>query len=232
MEDTVLFLHGFALDGRLWRPQLAVFPGGVAPDLPGFGAAPKSGQSAARAVAASCEGPVHVVGLSLGGAVAVDFALAFPERVRSLTLIDAVLKGRPTGIRAFEKCSALAREGKLAEATEAWLADPLFDGPRRKPAVFAALREMARDYRGEHWAGRASTSFEVADPAARLGSIAVPALVIAGADDLPTFRAMSDEYAAALPRARKIVLEGVGHLANLEAPEAVNAALSEHFAAA
>jgi pimeloyl-ACP methyl ester carboxylesterase len=223
----------------MWRPQVVALRDAyrvVTVDLPGFGPAPADigEQSAARALAevlaAVTDEPSHVAGLSLGGAVAIDLALTFPERVRSLTLISALLRGRPAGIRAWADAAALAKEGDLERAREAWLGDDLFASTRARPAVLASVREMARDYSCDHWRDRMTTRFEIADPASCLAEIDVPALVLVGEHDLPTFHAMADEYAAALPRATREVVSGAGHLSNLEAPESVNARLSRFFA--
>jgi 3-oxoadipate enol-lactonase len=235
---TVLLIHGFALDARMWAPQVAALSGAfrvVAVDLPDFGPAPVSvgEKSAAQAVADVLDaldgGPAHVVGLSLGGAVAVDLALAFRERVRSLALIDALLLGRPAGIRSWANAAAHAKAGELEAARAAWVGDELFASARTRPELLAAVSAMTADYTGAHWCGRASTRFEVSDPAARLGELDLPALVLVGEHDLPTFRAMADEYAAALPRVTYEVLAGAGHLANLEVPDRVNALFSRHF---
>jgi pimeloyl-ACP methyl ester carboxylesterase len=236
---TVLLIHGFALDARMWAPQLAALRGGfrvVTVDLPDFGPAPVSvgPHSAARAIADVLDAvdgaPAHVVGQSLGGAVAVDLALAFRARVRSLTLVDALLLGRASGIRGYADAAAHARAGEMDRARAAWLGDDLYAAARARPEVFAAVRAMAADYAGEHWRGRASTIFEVNDPAPRLAELDLPALVLCGALDLPTFRAMADEYASRLPRATRHEIAGAGHLANLEAPEAVNGHLLRFLA--
>src|SRR5262249_49495856 len=146
----------------------------LAPDLPGFGprsAANSSDQTLARAVMDYCDThsifDAHFVGLSLGGAVAIDLALTFPERVRSLCLVDALLRQRPSGILESEQCVALAKAGRMPEATETWLNDPLFASARQRTELFARLKEMAADYDGGHWSGRRSLRFEVEDPASR-----------------------------------------------------------------
>src|SRR5262249_42493809 len=151
------------------RAQLATFDGALAPDLPGFGPRPApTDLTLSRAVAQACDAHgldrVHLCGLSLGGAVAVDFALAFPERLRSLTLVDALLRGRKSDIRAWDGCVAAAREGRLADARKAWIADPLFDGARKNEVVLRALEAMAADYDGAHWTGTATSRFEIGDP--------------------------------------------------------------------
>ena len=233
---AVLLVHGFALDGRAWQPQIAEFERDhrvVTVDLPGFGPRPAKegpGTSDARAALDVLDAlgidRAHVVGHSLGGAVAFDLALAFPRRLMSLTLVDALLRGKPHGIAAWSRCAELARSGRQSEAIDVWLADPLFGAAVSLAAVADQLRAIVADYGGAHWRGEANTRFEHAEPpGVRLAEVRAPALVIVGDRDLPTFRAMSDEYAAALPDARKVVIAGSGHCPNLEAPARFNAAL-------
>jgi pimeloyl-ACP methyl ester carboxylesterase len=237
----VLFLHGFGLDARMWRPQVAALRAShcvITVDLPDFGPSPVSvgTQTAAGALVelldAVTSGAVHVVGLSLGGAVAVDLALAFPTHVRSLTLIDTPLLGRRTGIGAWLDAAALAKAGNLDEAREAWLNDPLFACARVQPQVLASVREMTADYSGDHWRGIATTRFEVADPFPRLREIKVATMVLVGEHDLPSFHAEAEVYACEIPRAIRDVVAGAGHLANLEAADIVNAHLARFLASA
>jgi pimeloyl-ACP methyl ester carboxylesterase len=238
-RPAIVFLHGFALDGRMWGPQVDAFGGSyrvAAPNLPGFGAAARpSDESWARAVAEICDSlsiaDAHFVGLSFGGAVAVDFAQTFPARVRSLTLVDALLRGRAPGIAASEHCVSHAKAGRIREAAACWLGDPLFAAARKRADSFARLQEIAADYDGGHWSGRIAGRFEVADPASRLEAIKVPTLVVVGSEDLATFRAMADEYAAKIPGARKVVLDGVGHMSSWEDPATFNATLRDFLAA-
>jgi pimeloyl-ACP methyl ester carboxylesterase len=169
----VLFVHGFALDARVWEAEIAAIRDrhrAIAIDLPGFGPdarAARPGVSDARAALEVLDqlevDRVHVVGHSLGGAVAVDFALAFPHRVRTLTLVSALLRGRDPGIAAWSRCKELARAGKLSEAREAWMNDPLFAPAHERPAAAAQLRALVSDYGGAHWTGDTATTFESAE---------------------------------------------------------------------
>ncbi len=241
--SAIVFLHGFGLDGRMWEPQLEALRGShrsLAVDLPGFGPKPapaSPGLTTARTVLDMLDEMnierVHVVGHSLGGAIAADFALAFPHRVRTLVLVAAPMRGSNAGIVAWDRCVALARENRMNEAREAWLGDPLFASANADPATSSLLRAMVTDYGGAHWRDEISTTFESAAPPtlARLAELRLATLVIAGDKDLPTFLAMADAYASTLPRAKKIIIPGAGHMPNLEAPAAFNEALATFFSA-
>ena len=236
----MLFVHGFGLDARMWQPQIEALADKhrtIAVTLPGFGPNPTTssdGVSAARAILEVLDSlnveRAHVVGHALGGAVAADFALAFPHRVRTLVLVAALLRGRNSGIASWTPAATLAREGNMTAAAKTWLADPLFASAMANPDLAPQLREFASDYGGAHWRDEITTTFESADPPGeRLASITAPTLVVVGTEDLPTFRAMADEYATTVPRARKVELSGAGHMASLEASPAFNAALRNFF---
>jgi pimeloyl-ACP methyl ester carboxylesterase len=234
---AVLLLHGFALDHRLWSGQLASFSVRhrvVAPTLPDFGPRPRRvAMTTARAVVDLMDslgiGEAHVVGLSLGGAVAVDMALAFARRVRSITLVDALLRGRPTGLGEYAVAAEHARAGRLDEARRAWLGGALFAPTLARDDVRDRVLEMVADYDGAHWAGQASTAFEIAEHEPRLQEISCPALVVVGELDTAPFRAMTDAYTAAIPGARRVVLPRCGHLANLEAAPAFDELVLSFF---
>ena len=224
----VTFLHGFALDGRMWRAQVAALEAThrtLTLDLPGFGpcgAAAAGAHCPAEALREVLDGAAiertHLVGHSFGGAVAVDFALAYPGRVLSLTLVDALLLGRSAGIGAWARCVELSRQGLYDEARRAWTEDPLFASARANAEAASALEAMARDYACGHWAGKVTSRWLSEDPASRLGEIRVRATVIDGEIDTPSFRAMAAEYAERLSSAHRVTLPGVGHMGNLESP--------------
>jgi pimeloyl-ACP methyl ester carboxylesterase len=167
----------------------------------------------------------HVVGLSLGGAVAVDMALAFAPRVRSLVLVDALLRGRFTGLVEYAAAAEHARAGRLDKARRAWAGGALFAPALARDDVRDRVLEMVADYDGAHWIGKASTTFEIAEHEPRLREISCPVLVVVGELDTEPFRAMAGAYAAAIPGARYVVLRQCGHLANLEAAPAFNEAV-------
>mgnify|MGYP000138548352 CR=1 FL=1 len=229
-------LHGFALDSRMWADQAAALAGRfqvIGYDLRGFGrsslpAGPFAHVDDLSVLLDRLGLPrAHVMGLSLGGGVAIDFALAYPERVASLIAVDSTLGGFPW-TKDWSPPGRAARSQGLAAARSVWLEDELFAPAMTQPAVAARLRQMAADYSGWHWLNRSPERPLAGGPAYdRLGAIRAPALVVVGELDLPDFHRLAGHLAAHLPDVRRVVLPGVGHMSNMEAPAAFNAALLE-----
>ncbi len=235
-RPALVLLHGFALDARMWRRQVEAFAGEyrvLTLDLPGFGPqAAEAGQVDAaaevlRALRVARIDRAHFVANSYGAAVAADFALQYPDRVASLAFVGPLLLGRRTGIEAWARCVALASEGDRATAVEIWLDDPLFEGLRTDDELFEELRQIVLDYGGGHWTGAVSATWSDPDPGPSLKDLDIPALVVSGEQDIPSFLQMAEAYARTLPRARREIIAGAGHLANMERADEFNAALRE-----
>jgi len=243
-QPALVLLHGFALDSRMWRKQVEAFSHDhrvLTLDLPGFG--PQAPDLASgtqvdpsadvlRALDVARIDRAHLVANSFGAAVAADFALQHPDRVRSLTLVGPLLLGRRTGIEAWSRCVALANEGDRATAAEIWLDDPLFEGIRQDEELFEELRQMVLDYKGAHWTGQITSRWGDPDPLPSLRKLEIPALVVSGETDIASFTTMAEAYARTLPLARREILAGAGHLANLERSAAFNALLRDFLATA
>jgi len=225
VPPALVFLHGFALDSRMWRRQVEAFAPAyrvLTIDLPGFGPQAREvgevdpAAAVLHALDVAKLDHVHLIANSFGAAVAVDFALQHRERVRSLILSGPLLLGRRTGIEAWARCVALAAEGDRATAVELWLDDPMFDGLRHDEEMFEELRHIVLDYGGGHWTGKVASRWSDPDPVPSLRHLEVPALIISGEMDIPSFVSMAEAYAKTLPRGRRELLHGCGHLANIE----------------
>ena len=236
----VLLLHGFSFDTRLWDETFAA----LAPhyhviryDLRGFGQSawptgPYSHVEDACALLTHLGfDAAHVVGLSLGGSIAIDLAITHPERVRSLTVVDGILSGF-VWTKDWKPVNATARTVGLAEAKTLWLEDELFQPALAVPAAAARVRQMVADYSGWHWVNRDPA--RAIDPPAlqRLETLAAPTLVFIGQHDAPDFHRIADALEHHVPRAMKIYMEGVGHVPPLEAPERFNERLLSFLAQA
>jgi pimeloyl-ACP methyl ester carboxylesterase len=234
-RPALVMVHGFALDARMWRPQLAALAADyriLTVDLPGFGVQSRDvgevepAAELARALDACGLAHPHIVASCFGAAVAIDLALRHPDRIASLTLVGPLLLGRRTGIEAWGRCVALASEGDRVTAAEVWFDAPLFEGVRRDEELFDEVRQIVLDYRGAHWTGDVSSKWLEPDPLPRLRTLEIPTLIVSGERDASTFLQMADAYARALPRACRAIVRSAGHLPNLEQPSEFNALLA------
>ncbi len=232
----LVLIHGHGLDSRMWDDQFAPFAAYyrvMRYDLRGFGKSAPVGEIPYRHeedLAALLDhlemAGAAILGLSSSGAVAIDFALAYPAKTRALIAFDAALSGHAWSEEWSAQRKALRQTARTADAlaaNEQWLAHPLFAPALEQPAVAARLRQMVTDYSGWHWANRDPQHGYDSPATERLRDITAPTLVILGARDLPDFHVIADQIAEQIPNVRKIVLPGVGHMANMEAPEQFNA---------
>ncbi len=237
----LLLLHGFALDRRMWAPQLEGLSDRfrvVAYDTRGFGRSSMPGrhpfkhcEDAAALIEHLGLAPVVAVGHSIGGHHLLELALTRPDLVRGFAAIClSGLAGTPFPDEITATFAAIKRavraEGVPA-AKRAWAACGWFDSTRDDPALAGALDAMLADYSGWHWQN--DNPVENIDPpaAARLGELRVPALVVTGGRDIPYNATVAARLLSGIPGAAALHLPEVGHMANMEAPEAVNRALAE-----
>jgi len=248
----VVLLHAGVGDRRLWDGQLDAFAERhlvVRLDLRGFGDSPLPGGPFShvedvRALLDHLEVPrMALVGNSLGGRVALDFALAHPQRTAALVLVASALGGHEGSaeLNAFdEEEDALLEADKLDEAVELNLRTWL-DGPEREAApVPAELRRSVAEMQRRAFETllRACESSPPPGPVAwveppaagRLPGVAAPTLVIGGAHDLADFRAIAARLAAEIPGAESTVMD-TAHLPALERPEEFNRAVLDFLAA-
>lgn len=239
---AVVFLHGIGGDGTSWLPELDAMSGrcrAVAWDMPGYGGSPALPEMTFPALAAALTDLLgkleveraHLVGHSIGGMVALEFAARFPERVASLVLYaTSPAFGRPDGDwqRDFLKArlaplDAGKRMAELAPSiVENLVGDsPDTDGIARATAAMARVPEAA--YRA---AMQCLVTFDRRDA---LGGLAVPTLVMAGEHDDNAPAAMMERMAGKIPGAHYQVIPGAGHLAHFEQPAAFRAALDTFF---
>ena len=236
--DPLLLVHGLSLDTRMWDAQFAVFAERyrvVRYDVRGYGrSAAPDGTPYARTddqmalMAHLGITRAHILGLSMGGMLAVDFALDYPRATQTLIAVDSALSGYRWSDDWRARWQAMEATGDAEAAKRLWLAHPLFAPANEQPAVAAALAQMVADYSGFHFlrddGGRSSHAFK------RLEQIGMPALVVLVERDLPDFHAIAD-LLATRAHAQKVVIPGVGHMSPMEAPAAVNRIVLDFLAA-
>jgi 3-oxoadipate enol-lactonase len=238
----LVLLHAGICDRRMWdeqMPALADHFRVIRYDQRGFGQTPMPLGPFAHL--ADLEGLLlalgieraHLLGCSRGGSLALDFALAHPERVGGLVLVCSSPSGYqppqpvpesaqvPDLIAAFD-AGNLERAAELE--VQVWV-----DGPRRTPdQVSPAMR--ARVYEMDLQAMRIEAASQGQEHerkperpgAARLAEVRAPTLVIIGDQDAPISLSSGEALAAGIPGARRMVMAGTAHLPNMEQPALFN----------
>lgn len=232
--EAVVLIHGFTLDTRMWDDQflpLAHHFQVIRYDLRGFGKSavptnkPYSHVADLKALLDHLQIPqAHLIGLSKGGAIALDFALTYPSQVKSLVLIDTVLGGFSWSSEGSARDGLVwqrAQEGGIPAAKESWLAHPLFIPAHRQPSVAARLGQIVSDYSGWHFVNSNPEQGLEIPAAQRLAELKMPILAMVGEEDTPDFRQITQFITQQLPQTHEMVVSGVGHMANMEAPELV-----------
>jgi pimeloyl-ACP methyl ester carboxylesterase len=240
-EPTVVLLHGYTLDRTYWQPQVDALRGRyrvLVPDLRGFGdsALGEVDFNSSTVMAddvrtlldtLGLSEPIVLVGLSMGGSVAMTFADRYPERLRALVLADT--RAEPYDEQDRQGRLAVAdqveREQSTRAAREAIY--PLLMAPAgyQDPALVAHVQRMAA--RPTPAAIVATMRATAVRPDFRplLGKIACPTLVIVGEHDALTPPDAARVIQQSIPGAELAIIPGIGHLSNLEAPEAFNRVL-------
>jgi 3-oxoadipate enol-lactonase len=232
--DPVVFLHGFGLDFGMWDPQWQAFAQHhrvIRYDLRGYGGSslPQRRYSHVDDLLALIDflgaRPAHLVGLSLGGRVALRVAAEHPEAVRSLTLADPALDGHAwtaDWLQRWRKMTEAVKPGDVAAAKTLWREHIVFEPASQDSKVADALRVMIDRYSGWHLGYPDPGTAPARQVAEMLPSISVPTLVLVGELDLPDFQAIARRLAREMPQAELQTLAAVGHMSNMEAPGLFN----------
>lgn len=257
--EPALYVHGLGGSAQNWTDLAGLLAGrlaGQAIDLPGFGRSDPgrrytvtaSAVRVTRWIEHSGRGPVHLIGNSLGGAVAVRVAGLHPRLVRSLTLISPAmpfldprrsLQGRVLPLLAMpgsERLAArmltrIAPEEMVRQVVAACFADP---GRLSEQRLAEALEEVRLRYTVKHYPAaylRTLRGLVLAFLRAYLpganslwriaGRITAPTLVIGGLADRLVDVRVGPQVARAIPDSRLLMLRGVGHVAQMEDPHTV-----------
>ena len=225
---AIVFVHGTRLTRAAWAPQMEALSDTyrvVALDLPGHGVLADrvfttegAADEVGRVVAEAAGGRAVIVGLSLGGYVAMELAARAPDRVKGLVLSGATQEPVGMPITAYLALAwVLERfDGPGLDALNAWFFRARFPPGIAEPIVTAGFFSAGgaaalRDIIGRRFAPR-------------LAAYAGPVLILNGEFD-PLFRLGAGRFARAARDAHRVRLGGASHLANLDRPEAFNAAV-------
>ena len=233
-------IHGGLVDRRLWDDQFEVFAQHyrvIRYDLPGYGNSSVPTEpylitdDLYKLLRFLNVEKTYVMGLSMGGGIAIDFTLAHPEMVDALIPVAAGVSGFPapaTSQQQWAEIDALIEQGKIEEAVE--LENHMWtDGPNRTPDqvdvnVRRRVHEMnLHNYQRQTPDTSVPLPMDDATKAInRLKTIHVPTLVIVGDEDQPYIQTIADKLASDIAGAQKVVIPNTAHHLNMEQPATFN----------
>jgi pimeloyl-ACP methyl ester carboxylesterase len=234
---TLLFVHAGIADRRMWDDPIAALTpklGALRVDLRGFGDSDTDtdtqgwthAQDLADALDAARLSAVHVVAASFGAGVAMQLAMAYPERVRSLVLAPpggAMLLTMTSKLRTFiDAEEAALRAGDLDAAVEVNISTWVIGAGRTEADVPSEVRDRVRvmQRRAFQLAGQiGAPSDEEDQPFDRASTVSAPTLLIVGAHDLDTSIDAAHQWAEALPHAELEQWDDAAHLPSMELPD-------------
>ena len=237
----LLLLHGFPLTGASFWPQLDAPPKGtrlIVPDHRGFGqSAPGEGPTTMEAIASDALAlldelkisQLAVGGVSMGGYASMALLRLAPARVTRLVLVDTWCGAEDEAGKARREATAQELEAKGMEPLVAAMMPRLL-APEAPDEVRRRVEAMMRAGNPKAAAAAARGMGLRGDQRELLSRFAGPALVVVGSLDPITPPERARQMAGLIQGSRLLELEGAGHLANLERPEAFNAALGEFLA--
>jgi len=228
-RQPLVLVPGLSCDAALWDAQVR----GLA-DVAEIAVADTLSDASIAAMATRlldrAPGRFALAGLSMGGYVAMEVVRRAPGRVTRLALLD-------TNARADNKEQAALRRAAIRTARERGFESVLRGSlaqlvhPQADPAISEAVVAMALRVGLETFENQQAAIIGRIDALPGLGAVTVPALVLVGAQDRLTPPYHAEEMAAAIPGAVLCKVPECGHMATMERPEAVNAALREWLAA-
>ena len=234
-----IFLHGIGGNRTNWLDQLGEFGRyfhAAAWDARGYGnsddyeGALDFGDFAGdlrRVLDYFNAGRAHLIGLSMGGVIALDFAERFPNRVATLTLCDSLPGFTHLSEAQRAEFIRLRQEPLLAGKEPSDMAPAVARSLLSKNPRAGAYERLVASMAALHKQSYLKTIAGTVNYARRfeLENIAAPTHVVVGGEDTLTPPALSREMARRIPGARLTIIEGAGHLSNIEQPEAFNRAV-------
>jgi len=243
--EPLLLIHAHPFDRTMWRRQVHHLAAAgwrvIAPDLRGYGESPvvpgatppeAFAHDVAALLARLVIEEVVVCGLSMGGQIALEFHRLFPERLMGLVLADTSPRAdcEQARRRRHDAADRVLREGMVPLAGELLpkmlASETIVFGPAVAENVLLMMWGTSPDGAAASLRGRADRR----DYVDMLGDVAVPVLVVVGQHDELAPIAEAELMHERLPRSELVVIDGAGHLPNLERPAEFNLALERFLA--
>lgn len=226
MKKPVVFFPGLLCDARMWAPQIEALSATIEPWVADFTRDDSIAGMASRALA-ECPFPTFsLAGLSMGGYVSMEAMRQAPDRVERLALLDTQARSDTTEAKERRLAlMALANRGEFVGVSDRLM--PLFLHPSRlnDERLTGLCKDMAQAVGKDAFLRQQTAIMARIDSRPSLAAIRCPTLVLCGDSDLLTPLDRHEEIAQSIPGAKLVVIPGCGHMATIEAPEAVNRAL-------
>lgn len=232
-QPSAVFLHGFGSDLHTWDGVWAALGENLGEnfaalryDLRGFGASVcrqpvpfKHADDLLTVLDATAIDRCDLVGVSMGGSIALNFTLDHPERVRNLVLISPHLvawEWSEAWHQLWNPIVDRARSGAIDEAKRLWWEHPLFSTTRSSAAAPALFESIMR-FSGDQWID--DHHEPMLPDVERLHLLATRTLLLTGGRDLDDFRLIADLIEASASHLQRVDDPARGHLLHLEDPE-------------
>jgi 3-oxoadipate enol-lactonase len=235
---AVIFLHGLGSSADDWALQVPVFAARyrvITLDLRAHGQSESNGRFSIETMADDVgellaqldAAPAHMVGLSLGGCVALMLALRHPAHVRSLAIVNSFARYRPNGWAGLRR--GLKRAWLLMfkpmPALAAFVAEGLFPKPEQRPFYEAAIASLSKNDRRTYWQSiRAIRFFDIEK---QVNAIRCPTLIVAGDRDTTVSLASKEFLHCAIPGSQLLVVPDSGHATPYDQSEIFNRVVLE-----
>jgi len=233
--EPLIFLHGFTLDRRMWWPQVDFFRQYyrvILPDARGHGrsGASETGYSRADRVEDLKDfadkmkiDRFHAVGLSMGGSTLIGFALKYPERLKSLTLVSSGAAGCELS-KKLSRIDRLAKDKGLEAARKVWMSMSINWYSEEQKEIKDLMETMINEHGGAVWNDPRRGQYPREYDLENVHRIKTPTKIICGGED-KIFCELGRLLKDKIPDSTLTVLDNAGHMVNLEMPDRFNAEL-------
>ena len=243
----LVLIHGGYMDRRMWDDQFAVLAQHyrvIRYDVRGFGKSElppvpyTDRQDLYNLLLFLGVERTYLIGLSLGGEIAIDFTLDYPDMVDALILAGSSISGAPImdlimqeqlqqHIKQWTPFEEAQARRDLAGMVEGVMSHPTLVPSANYPAARQKVRENLSEY-SFAWVLESRQKQATEPPAwGRLKDIHVPTLLIVGGDDDTLLHTMADKLEQDIPGVRRVTIPGTHHMPNMEKPEEFNGIVLE-----
>lgn len=243
----LVLIHGGYMDRRMWDDQFAVLAQHyrvIRYDVRGFGKSEwppvpyTDRQDLYNLLSFLGINKTYLIGLSLGGEIAIDFTLDYPDMVEALILVGSSISGAPImdlitqeqlqqHIKQWTPFEEAQARRDLAGMVEGVMSHPTLVPSANYPAARQKVRENLSEY-SFAWVLESRQKQATEPPAwGRLKDIHVPTLLIVGGDDDTLLHTMADKLEQDIPNVKRVTIPGTHHMPNMEKPEEFNGIVLE-----